>query len=89
MGFTLVLWDPSSSHGTSRGPVADFKAVTTPEVTFSLPSETLDVLFSALLLDNETPEPEHEQISSGDEEKTLLGDPKDSKVPSFFQRTAE
>ncbi|KAL7883439.1 hypothetical protein SRHO_G00010970 [Serrasalmus rhombeus] len=28
MGFTLVLWDPSSSHRTSRGPSADFKAAT-------------------------------------------------------------
>ncbi|KAL6491226.1 hypothetical protein MHYP_G00015710 [Metynnis hypsauchen] len=52
---------------------------TSPEVTFSLPSEALDILFSAWLLGNETPEPEHGQMSSGDE-KTLLVDPKDSKV---------
>ncbi|KAL7881112.1 hypothetical protein SRHO_G00033660 [Serrasalmus rhombeus] len=26
--FILVLWGPSSSHGTSRGPSADFKAAT-------------------------------------------------------------
>ncbi|KAL6491225.1 hypothetical protein MHYP_G00015700 [Metynnis hypsauchen] len=61
---------------------------TSPEVTFSLPSEALDILFSARLLGNETPEPEHGQMSSGDE-KTLLVDPKDSKVLTFFQRTAE
>ncbi|KAL7860858.1 hypothetical protein AOLI_G00172070 [Acnodon oligacanthus] len=51
---------------------------TTSEVMFDLPSETLSDLFSARLLGNETPEPEHEQVSSGDEEKTLIGDPKDS-----------
>ncbi|KAL7883463.1 hypothetical protein SRHO_G00011210 [Serrasalmus rhombeus] len=28
MGFTLVPWGPSSSHGTSRGPSADFKTAT-------------------------------------------------------------
>ena len=60
-----------------------------PEVTFDLPGETLDALFSARLLGNETPEPEHEQVSSEDVEKTLLEDPEDSKILRFFKKTAE
>ncbi|KAL7843758.1 hypothetical protein AOLI_G00252700 [Acnodon oligacanthus] len=53
------------------------------------PEVTLDALFSARLLGNETPEPEHEQVSSEDEEETLSGYPKDLKVLSFFKKTAE
>ncbi|KAL7875470.1 hypothetical protein AOLI_G00104330 [Acnodon oligacanthus] len=69
-------------------PASAVQRETTPEVMFNLPSEALDILFSAWLLGDETLEPEHEQVSLG-HEKTLLADPKDSKVLTFFQRTAE
>ncbi|KAL7872570.1 hypothetical protein SRHO_G00075530 [Serrasalmus rhombeus] len=53
------------------------------------PEVALDAVFSARLLGNETPEPEHEQVSSEDEEETLFGYPKDSKILRFFMKTAE
>ncbi|KAL6464505.1 hypothetical protein MHYP_G00268220 [Metynnis hypsauchen] len=53
------------------------------------PVKTLDTLFSARLLGNDTPEPEHEEVSLEDEEKTTCGDPEDSKILRFFKKTAK